>query len=127
MPTLNLDSAYLLDILYRKAGVIFLYPVFLECYLWLLETSMFPFLPPPRDRELACSIASVMSDSVTPWTVDHQAPLSMGILWARILEWVAMRSSRGSSQARDQTRDQCSVSRIGRQILYHQATREAPT
>ena len=26
----------------------------------------------------------------TPWTVDHQAPLSMGTLQARILEWVAM-------------------------------------
>ena len=26
---------------------------------------------------------------VTPWTVAHQAPLSMGILQARILEWVA--------------------------------------
>ena len=34
-------------------------------------------------------------------TVAHQAPLSMGILQARILEWVAMPSSRGSSQPRD--------------------------
>ena len=34
---------------------------------------------------LSCS---VMSDSfVTPWTVAPQAPLSMGILQARILEW----------------------------------------
>ena len=40
---------------------------------------------------------------VTPWTVACQAPLSMGILQARILEWVAMPSSRGSSQPRDQT------------------------
>ena len=31
----------------------------------------------------------------TLWTVAHQAPLSMGILQARILEWVAMPSSRG--------------------------------
>ena len=31
---------------------------------------------------------------VTPWTVTHQAPLSMGILQARILEWVAMPSCR---------------------------------
>ena len=29
------------------------------------------------------------------WTVAHQASLSMGILQARILEWVAMPSSRG--------------------------------
>ena len=34
---------------------------------------------------------------VTPWAVTHQAPLSMEILQARILEWVAMVSSRGSS------------------------------
>ena len=39
----------------------------------------------------------------TPWTVAHQALLSMGILQARILEWVAMHSSRGSSQPRDGT------------------------
>ena len=43
-----------------------------------------------------------MSDSVTPWTVAHQAPLSMGFP-ARILEWVAMPSSRDSSKLRDQT------------------------
>ena len=35
------------------------------------------------------------------WTVACQAPLSMGILQARVLEWVAMPSSRGSSQAMD--------------------------
>ena len=33
----------------------------------------------------------------TPWTVAHQALLSMGILQARILEWVALPFSRGSS------------------------------
>jgi len=32
---------------------------------------------------------------VTPWTVAHQG--YMGILQARILEWVAIPSSRGSS------------------------------
>ena len=37
----------------------------------------------------------------TPWTVAPQAPLSMGILQARILEWVAMPSSRESSRPRD--------------------------
>ena len=30
---------------------------------------------------------------VTPWTVAPQAPLSLGILQARILEWVAMPTS----------------------------------
>ena len=32
-----------------------------------------------RTRSCAvCSVTSVVSDSVTPWTVAHQAPLSMG-------------------------------------------------
>ena len=33
----------------------------------------------------------------TPWTAARQAPLSKGTLQARILVWVAMPSSRGSS------------------------------
>ena len=33
----------------------------------------------------------------TPWTVARQAALSMGILQARILEWVGISFSRGSS------------------------------
>ena len=31
----------------------------------------------------------------SPWTITRQAPLSMGILQVRILEWVARSSSRG--------------------------------
>ena len=57
----------------------------------------------------------------TPWTVACQAPLSMDILQARILEWVSISSSRGSSPPRDWT---C-VSCIGRLILYHWATWES--
>ena len=38
-----------------------------------------------------------------------QAPLSMGILQARILEWVAMPSSRGSSKPSDQTQVSCNA------------------
>ena len=37
---------------------------------------------------------SVLFNSVTPWTVDCQAPLVHGILQARILEWVAISSSK---------------------------------
>ena len=48
----------------------------------------------------------------TAWTVAPQAPLKMGILQARILEWVAMPSSRGSSQLRDQTQISCIVGRF---------------
>ena len=42
-----------------------------------------------------------------------------GILQAGILEWVAMPSSKGSSQLRDRTYISY-VSCIGRQVLYHQ-------
>ena len=42
--------------------------------------------------------------SATPWTAALQVPLSMGILQARILEWVAMPSSRGSFQPRIEPR-----------------------
>ena len=68
------------------------------------------------NRKEKCQLLRDISDSVTPWTVAHQAPLSMGILQARILQWVAVPSSRGSSRPRDQT---CVsyVSCIGRQVL----------
>ena len=57
-----------------------------------------------------------MSDSLQP-----QAPLSMGILQAKTLEWVAMPSSRRSSQPRDRTQ----VSRIAGGFFTVWATREA--
>ena len=40
-------------------------------------------------------------------TVAHQVPLFMGILQARILEWVAILFSRGSSQPKDRTQASC--------------------
>ena len=48
-----------------------------------------------------------------------------GILQARIVEWVAMPSSRGSSQPRDQTHISY-VSCIGMQVLYHQCHPGSP-
>ena len=54
-----------------------------------------------NQRLLTVRLVAVVSDSL--WTVARQAPLSVGILQARILEWVAMPSSRGSSQPRDRT------------------------
>ena len=46
-----------------------------------------------------------------------------GILQARILEWVAISSSRESFWPRDRTCVSC-ISCVGRQILYHWATWE---
>ena len=58
--------------------------------------------------------------------VDRSPPGSSvhGVLQARILEWVVMPSSRGSSWLRDQTRIPY-VSSVGRWILYHRATWKA--
>ena len=63
---------------------------------------------------LCCAVLShsVVPDSAAPWTATCQAPLSMGILQARILEWIAMPSSRGSSQLRDQTQVSCLAGRL---------------
>ena len=66
-------------------------------------------------------LCSVMSHSATPWTAARQAPLSMGILQARILEWIAVPFSRGSSQPRDWTQ----VSHIADGFFTDWATREA--
>ena len=70
-----------------------------------------------------CSVAvlSCIQLFETPWTIAHQTPLSMGILQARALELVAMPSSRGSSQPRDQTQ----VSRIAGRFFTIWATKEA--
>ena len=48
------------------------------------------------------------------------------VLQARILEWVAISYSRGSSWSRQQTHISC-ISCNGQRFLYHLATREAQT
>ena len=64
---------------------------------------------------LSRSVGSTLCDPM-----DYNPPGSSAheILQARILEWVAIPYSRGSSQPRDQTRISYS-SCIGRQVLYH--------
>ena len=49
---------------------------------------------------------------VTPWTIVH------GILQARILEWVAVPFSRGSSQPRDRTQVSCIADRFFNQVSH---------
>ena len=48
----------------------------------------------------------------TLWTVACQAPLSMEFFQARIVEWVAIPSSRGSSRPRDRTWVSCIAGRF---------------
>ena len=54
-------------------------------------------------------------------TVAHKAPLSMGVLQARKLEWVTMLSSRGFPQPKDRTQVSC----IAGGFFIVCATREA--
>ena len=67
-----------------------------------------------------CRVTQSCLTLVTQWTVACQAPLSMGILQASILEWVAMPFSRGSSQPRDWTQ----VSHVADRFFTIWATRE---
>ena len=50
-----------------------------------------------------CLVAQLCLTLCDPMDYSLPAPLSIGILQARILEWFAMPSSRGSFQPRDQT------------------------
>ena len=74
-----------------------------------------------------CAVLFLVTQScplfATLWTVACQASLSIGILQARLLEWVAMPSSRGSFQPRDRIR----VSRMAGRFFTVWATREALT
>ena len=54
-----------------------------------------------------CLVACYVWLFVTPWTVACQAVLSMGILQARILDWIAMSSSREFSQSSNRTHVSC--------------------
>jgi len=82
-------------------------PLYMSVYMWVLASFTLeasPFQSPVSlichmnrpvimDHMRVCSVASVVSDSATPWTVAGQASLHE-ILQARVLEWVAMPSSR---------------------------------
>ena len=77
---------------------------------------------------LYCDVLSHIHRPALSDLIDCSPPGSSvpGILQARILEWVAIPSSRGSSRCRDQTRISY-VSCIGRQVLYHQLQLGSPT
>ena len=78
-----------------------------------------------NSSNMSCvSAQSLNHVQLFPTPTDCSPPGSSvhGISQARVLEWVAIPFFRGSSQPQDRTH----VSWIGRQILYHWATWEAP-
>ena len=68
-----------------------------------------------------CSVAQLCPTLCNPMDCSLPGSSVRGILQARMLEWVAISSSRGSFQVRDGTCISC----IGRWILYRCATWEA--
>ncbi|CAN0162690.1 unnamed protein product [Rangifer tarandus platyrhynchus] len=66
----------------------------------------------------ACSVAQSCPALCDPTDCSPSISSVHGILQAKILEWVAISSSRGSSPPRDRTCISC-VSCISRYILYH--------
>ena len=71
-----------------------------------------------------CQLLGHVQLFATPWTIAHQAPLSMGFSRARILEWVAISFSRGGPQP--QPRYHVLVSCTASRFFTIWATREAP-
>ena len=64
-----------------------------------------------------CSVTSLASDSMSPMDCSSPGSSVHGILQARIMEWVVVPFSRGSSQPRNQT-DISSIILYCRQVLY---------
>ena len=88
-------------------------PVHQVCLIYNITASQHPVLCVPLGHVLHFA---------TPQTVACQAPLSTGILQARILEWAAMPSSRGvfPAQGSNPGLPHC------RQILYHLSHQGSP-
>ena len=80
--------------------------------------------PLPHTNCCCCCVVAQSSPTLcNPTDCGLPGSSVRGISQARILDWVAISFSRGSSWPRDQTRVSCT----GRWILYHQPTREALT
>ena len=71
--------------------------------------------------DCCCLVAQLCLILCNPMDCSPPGPSVHEISQARMLEWVAISSSRGSSQPSSQTHVFC----IGRWILYHWATRKA--
>ena len=78
-------------------------------------------------QSICMHVSSVLSDSLRTQGLQLAWLLcSRDFFSARILKWVTISSSRGSTQSRDQSLVSCIVSHIGRQLRYCQATWETP-
>jgi len=84
----------------------------------LLAMSLSPLLC--LTGSVLCLVTQLCPTLATPWTIAHQIPLSMGILQARILEWVALFRRIFPTQGSNPGLPHC------RQILYQLSHQGSP-
>ena len=92
-------------LIYKVIVIIFLNSVYLCKYTVLLFLFLTYFTP------YVCVCCLVMSNSLQPMDCSLPGSSIHGILQARILEWVAISFSRGSSQPRNKTQVFCIAGR----------------
>ena len=88
----------------------------------IIYVSKYAHLSPQKGCMYACSVAKSYLILCNPMDCNPPVPSVHGIFQARILEWVTIFSSTGSSQPRCRTYVSCT----GKWILYHRA-KEVPT
>ena len=92
-----------------------IYPSFMPHYFSYRRFRVYLYLT--RLCVCVCVCAQLCSTFCNPMNCRPLGSTVHGIFQTRILEWVAISFSRGSSWPRDQTQGSC-VSCIGRKILY---------
>ena len=76
------------------------------------------WIPPSQSKTALCMRAQLCLTLCEPMDCSLWVFSVHGILQARMLQWVAVSSSRGSYQSRNRIHISC----VGRKILYHWAT-----
>ena len=119
---LGTNKLYIWRVCYTLHTTITLNPQFFKVYethrWWSIRLEKFSNLPRLTTNVFHRLISKLCLTLATPWTVGSSVH---GIYQARILEWVAISYSRGSSQSRNPKGISC-FSSTDRQIIYHCTT-----
>ena len=109
----------------KKKKILACRPFKNKCLIWprdsgLLNPDLYDLQNPFYLRVCMCAFSVVQSCPTLCNPTDYNLPYSSvhAIFQARILDWVAISSSTGSSPPRDRIHIPC-ISCTGRQILYH--------
>ena len=120
----------------RRARIFFFHLCILNSSVYDTDWKLGPFtavlLPgqtspwATKYKETMVCACWVVSDSCNSMDCSPPGSSVHGILQARVLEWVAISYSKGSSRLKDWTHVSC-ISSIGRWILYHHCHLQSPT